>query len=101
MLGCGFMATLISQSGGQGNAAGAGLLAGIGAALGVVFLIFGVLYVLVGWGMLKLKAWARIVTMVLMGLAILGSLFGLTTIFVHFSVFPTFCLAVPFPITRK
>ena len=94
MLGGGFMATLISQSGGQGNAAGAGLLAGLGAALGVVFLIFGVLYVLVGWGMLKLKAWARIVTMVLTGLAILGSLFGLTTIFVHFSVIASFWLAV-------
>src|SRR5262249_1912711 len=52
------------------------------------------LYVLVGWGMLGLKAWARIVTLVFAGLGILGSLFGLATTFLHFNVFALFWIAV-------
>lgn len=94
MLGGGFLATILSQSGAQGGAAGAGILGALGAAMGVVFLIFGALYILVGWGMLKLKQWARIVTMVFAGLGILGSLFALAGAFVHFHVFVLFWVVV-------
>jgi hypothetical protein len=94
MLGGGFMAAIMSQSGAQGSAAGAGILGALGAALGVIFLAFGALYIVVGWGMLGLKGWARIVTLVLAGLAILGSLLGLAGAFLHFSVFVLFWVAV-------
>jgi hypothetical protein len=94
MVGGGFIATLISQQGGQGSGAGAGLFAGLGAAIGIVVLIFGALYAVVGWGLLKLKEWARIVTIVLAGLGILGALLGLVGVFTHFAVFILFWTAV-------
>jgi len=94
MLGGGFLATFMSQSGAQGNAAGAGIMGAIGAGVGIVFLIFAALYVLVGWGMLGLKGWARIVTLVLAGLGILGSLLGLATTFLHFNVLALFWIAI-------
>lgn len=94
MLGGGFLATIMSQSGGQGSMAGAGILGALGAAVGVVLLVFAALYVVVGWGMLKLKGWARIISIVLAGLAILGGLLGLVSIFTHFLVIGLFWLIV-------
>jgi hypothetical protein len=92
--GGGFIATLISQQGGQGAGAGAGLFAGMGVIIGVVILVFGALYILIGWGLLKLKEWARIVTIVLAGLWALGSLFGLVGVLSHFGVFILFWIVV-------
>ena len=86
----GFMATLINQSGGQGSGAGAGLFAGLGVAFGIVVLVFAALYFLVGWGLLKLKEWARIVTIVLAALGVLGALFGFVAIFSHFALLIVF-----------
>jgi hypothetical protein len=94
MLGGGMLATIISQSGQQGSGAGAGVLGAVGAVLGVVLLVFAFLYFLVGWGMLKLKAWARIITMIFAGLGILGSLFGIMGFLAHFSIVALFWLLV-------
>jgi hypothetical protein len=69
-------------SGGVGAIVGA-----LGAAAGVVFLICGAISFLLGWGLWKLKNWARIVTIVFMALGIAGALFGLVGIFAHFTVF--------------
>jgi hypothetical protein len=80
----------MSQQGGQGSAAGAGFLAGLGAVIGVLALVFAALYALVGWGLLKLKEWARIVTIVLSGLGALGALFGLVAVFTHFGLIIVF-----------
>lgn len=87
MVGGGFMATLINQQGSQGAGAGAGILAALGAALGVFLLICAAIGVLVGWGLWKLKNWARIVTIVFAVLGVLGALLGLATAFIHFSMF--------------
>jgi hypothetical protein len=86
ILGGGFIATLISQQA-QGAGVGAGVLAGLGAALGVVILIFAAVDVLLGWGLWKLKNWARIVTIVLAAIGIAGALFGLLGAFLHFGMF--------------
>lgn len=94
MLGGGMLATIIGQSGQQGSAAGAGVLGVLGAGLGIFLLVLAALYFLVGWGMLKLKGWARIVTMIFAGLSILGSLFGITGFFAHFNVVALFWLVV-------
>src|SRR5215472_3623435 len=94
LLGGGFLAAIMSQSGAPGGAAGAGVLGALGAALGVVMLVFAALYILVAWGMLKLKGWARIVTMIFAGLGILGALLGLATTFAHFAVIGLFWLIV-------
>jgi hypothetical protein len=90
MFGGGLLATLMSQSGSQGAGAGAGLFAGLGIGIGIVILVFGALYILVGWGLLKLKEWARIVTIVLAGLGVLGALFGLVGVFTHFGAIIVF-----------
>jgi hypothetical protein len=49
---------------------------GVTIASGVVGLLFAVLYMAVGWGLLQLKPWARIGALILSGLALLGYLLG-------------------------
>src|SRR6185369_5569565 len=82
--GGGFLATMMSQ---QSQAGGlSAMMAGLGAALGVFYLIIGAVDVLVGWGLLKLKNWARIVAIVFScigaGFLVLGLLGNLA----HFSI---------------
>ena len=86
MVGGGFVANLMSQSGGQGAGAGAGLFAGLGVVMGVVFLVIAIIPILVGWGLWKLKEWARIVSIVFAVLGIVSNLFRLLTVLVHFNV---------------
>jgi hypothetical protein len=52
----------------------AAFLLGLGAVLGFILLIFGVLSLALGIGLLKLRNWARVITIVLVGLGLLGSL---------------------------
>ncbi len=56
ILGGGFIATMLSQ--GQG-AGGAGILAGLGAAAGVMIIICGGVSALIGFGLWKLKGCAH------------------------------------------
>lgn len=91
MLGGGFMATMMSQ---QQGGAGAGILGAIGAAAGVFFLVCAAVAVLLGWGTLKLKEWARIVTIVLAALGAVGSLFGLLSVMGHFAAVAVFFVLI-------
>lgn len=90
MLGGGFVASMISQQ--QG--AGAGVLAAIGAAAGIAFLFGAAIAILLGWGLLKLKEWARIITIVLAGLGALGALFAVLTHFFAIGMFGALCRLV-------
>jgi hypothetical protein len=85
--GGGFVATMLSQQGGQGSAGAAGILAGLGAVAGVFIIIIGGVSALVGFGLWKLKNWARIVSIVLFGLSIVMQLLGLLGSLAHFNVF--------------
>lgn len=76
-----------AQSGQQGAAGMSALIGALGAFAGVAFLIIGVIYALLGWGMWKLKNWARIISIVLLVIGAAFQLFGLVTSFAHFSVF--------------
>jgi hypothetical protein len=59
----------------NGTAApGAGFLAGMGAFLGVIFLVIAIVVIFVAVGLLKLKNWARVTTIVLSALGLLGNL---------------------------
>jgi hypothetical protein len=90
--GGGILASVMSQSQAQGGGAGLAALFGAGAAIfGIVCLVFAALYALIGWGMWGLKNWARIVTLVLVGLGALNGLYGLVT---HFNVFGIVVLAI-------
>ncbi len=86
MMGGGFIASVLSQQ--QG--ASAGLLAAVGAAAGVFFLVCAAIAVLLGWGLLKLKEWARIVTIVFAALGVLGGLLGLFGVLAHFAAIGVF-----------
>jgi hypothetical protein len=84
--GGGMLATMMSQ---QGQSAGplAGIMAGLGAALGIVFLVIAAVDIVLGVGLIKLKEWARMATIVLTAIgAALGAL-GLLTLLAHFILF--------------
>jgi uncharacterized membrane protein (DUF2068 family) len=82
--GGGFLAKMMSQ---QAESAGtASLVASMGAAIGVVILVFAALYGFVGWGLWVLKEWARIVTIVLSALAAVLQLPGLFSTLLHFRI---------------
>ena len=87
ILGGGFMATMMSQQGGQGSAGAAGFFAGLGAVAGVFMIIVGGVCALVGFGLWKLKEWARIVSIVLTGISAAFQLFGLLGSLAHFNLF--------------
>jgi len=85
ILGGGFIATMLSQ--GQGSAGAAGIFAGLGAAAGVFIIIIGGVFALVGFGLWKLKGWARIVSIVLFAISAVMQLLGLLGSLAHFNVF--------------
>lgn len=95
-LACIGLGILMFLGGGLGAIAGArasdgsggfgALIGALGAAAGVVFLICGVIGFFLGWGLWKLKNWARIVTIILTALNIAFSLFGLVGVVTHFNV---------------
>jgi len=66
----------------------AGMIAGVGAViLGVILLGFAVLELVVGLGLLELQNWARILTIVLVGLGLLSSVFSILSPFAHMHFF--------------
>lgn len=75
-----FLGTMLGAAAAEGGeaAAGAGMagmLVGFGAVIGGVMLVFAILYFAVGYGLWKLKNWARWITIILSGLgAVLGVL---------------------------
>jgi hypothetical protein len=84
-VGGGYVATLISQQSSGGG--GAGFLAGAGAVmLGVSCLVAGAIDGLLGWGLWKLKNWARIITIIFAVIGAAFQLFGLLAVFAHFNV---------------
>jgi hypothetical protein len=89
MLGGGFIASIINQQGGQGSAGAAGVFAGIGAAVGIFCLIVAAIDIVLALGLLKLKEWARIVTIVLTAIFGALGLLGLLGSFIHFNLFAT------------
>jgi hypothetical protein len=57
---------------------GLGMLAGVGGAIiGVVLFGFAVVYIVDAMGLLKVANWARILTIILVGLSLLRSTFGM------------------------
>ena len=59
------------------SALGLAVPAGIGIAAGGVVGVFGLLGLLVGWGLWMGKGWARILAIILSGLGVLAGLAGL------------------------
>ncbi len=69
----GLFSAAATANGATGAAPAAGIMASIGIIAGVVILFFAALAFFVALGLLKLKNWARITTIVLSVLGLLGS----------------------------
>ncbi|MDG6942439.1 MAG: hypothetical protein JRN34_05940 [Nitrososphaerota archaeon] len=64
-------------SGSLFSALGLALPAGIGVALGGIVAVFGILGLLVGWGLWTGRGWARVLAIILSGIGVLASLASL------------------------
>jgi hypothetical protein len=73
----GFFNAAATANGTTGAAPVAGWMAGIGIFIGAIFLAFAIFAVFIGIGLLKLKNWARVTTIVFSVLGLLGNLNGL------------------------
>ena len=72
LFGMGFLARILEQNGNIPSSM-VPVLVGGGIAIGIVCFVFAVLLGFLGWGLLNLRNWARITTLVL---AIIGLVFG-------------------------
>ena len=84
MAGGGMLATLMNQQG-QTNGM-SGLVASLGAVMGVFLLVIAAVEIILGVGLLKLKEWARMVTVILTAIFAALGLLGLLGSFVHFNL---------------
>jgi hypothetical protein len=77
------------------NRPGLGMMAGMGGAIvGVVFLVIGAAYLVLGIGLWKLQNWARIVTLILVGLGVIFNVMALLSTILHLHVFLFFIQAL-------
>ena len=83
LIGAGGAASGVLDEMGGGAAA---FLLGLGAAVGVILLIFAAIGLAIGIGMWKLRNWARIVTIVLVGLSLLLGVLGLLGSLISFEL---------------
>jgi hypothetical protein len=79
----GSMLSGMARSGGPGS----GLFAMGGAIVGAVFIVFALLELALGIGFIKLQNWARVVAIVLTGIAVLFGILGMLSLFAHLMVF--------------
>jgi hypothetical protein len=78
----GTMLSGLAQSGGPGSA----LFAAGGAVIGSVFLVLALLELALGIGFIKLQNWARVVAIVLTGIAVLFGILGMFSLLAHVMV---------------
>ena len=69
-------------------------MAGLGAALGIGLLIGAAITALLGWGLMKLKEWARITAIVFAGLGLLFGVLGLFGALLHFAIILLFGVVI-------
>jgi len=79
----GSMLSGMAQSGGPWST----ILAAGGAVVGALFLVFALLQLALGIGFIKLQNWARVVAIVLTGIAVLFGAIGMLSLLAHVMVF--------------
>ena len=89
MLSGGILSSVLNQQRGQGNGEIAAILAGVGAALGIFCIIIAAIDIVLAVGLLKLKEWARIATIVLTAIFAALVLLGLFRGLIHFNLITT------------
>ncbi|HJX83096.1 MAG TPA: hypothetical protein VJ723_01985 [Candidatus Angelobacter sp.] len=96
----GTIATFLHQNAQTQDAqAAGGVVAFILGALTIFLFIGAVISLLLGWGLWKLKNWARIITIILEVIWLLFCLLGLLGLFAHFTIggliWTLFWIAIP------
>jgi uncharacterized membrane protein (DUF2068 family) len=89
MLSGGMIAAMLSQNSqlsSQIPAGVAGIVGGLGVGVGVGMLILAVINALLGWGLWKLKNWARVITLIFTVLGGLSLALCVLLSLVHFSL---------------
>lgn len=76
----------------SGKAGGMLALAGLGAVGAVIMFVFAALVAVVGYGLIKLQNWARIVTIVITGLGLVLAIPSLLFLIVKFHPFAIMAL---------
>ncbi len=84
--------------GGQGAAAAGGIMAAVAASITVFAFVGAAIAALLGWGLWKLKNWARLITIVFAVIGVLLELFALIGVFAHFNVVALIITLVPLAI---
>ncbi|MGC2696951.1 MAG: hypothetical protein WA738_14290 [Candidatus Angelobacter sp.] len=86
VVGGGAIAAMMSQQGQTGGSGLATLMGALGAGVGIFFLLWGAIDVLVGVSLLKLKNWARVVAIVFAAIGACFQVFGLIGTLSHFNI---------------
>lgn len=68
------------------DSVGAGVMAGIIGAIGIIMLLFAALYFITGYGLWALKPWGRMLTIILVGISLAFGVLGLLGGMMHFRV---------------
>jgi hypothetical protein len=88
LVGMSFMGAFISKLAADNpqlaNVNMTGIMAGVGAVFAIVFFVFAIVSALIGWGMLALKNWARIISIIYSSIGILCFGLGLLLSLLHF-----------------
>ena len=79
--------SILGASASGAHTAGMMALAGGGVIAGVLLIVFALIPILIGYGLMKLKNWARIVSIILAALGILMALPGLFMALGHIVIF--------------
>jgi hypothetical protein len=85
-LGLGVLGAILARTSRLGDPA-AGIVGGTGMMVGVIILVFAVLFVVLGFGLWNLRNWGRVATMVLCVLGAVGASLGLMLALLHFRIF--------------
>jgi hypothetical protein len=93
IFGMSILGSIIASNAGQGKSGIIGFMAGFGVVLGIFAFFGAAIAVLLGWGLWKLKNWARIIVIVLAciragfaSLALLGSLIHFNPLVIGWAV---------------
>jgi hypothetical protein len=83
------LAAVAGASGEEGAPVGAAILGLTGVAMSAVFLVFSIPALAAGWGLFKLRPWARILAIILAAIALtkipFGTLFGIYALIILFN----------------
>ena len=77
----------LERAASMGMTMGRGIAGGVGTFIGVAAIVFGVIFLVIGIGLISLKNWARMIAMVLAGIFVVLGLLHMLPLMIHFAIF--------------